>query len=119
MLPVHLVRTLALKKPINFNIELQLGEKESIDSAAVDHRGLVSRERRPPSPLFTMFISDLLNGASNQSNTAPDRRTRAHPPVQFYRRGQTVRRRSLTTDSSHLAKEQGECFRFGHPHSRE
>jgi 26S proteasome regulatory subunit N12 len=76
LLSVHLVRILALKKLVDFNIELQLartviGSNEYIDYAADLHQSIIensfsrlfSLEGRPPSPLFTTFIADLLNGA--------------------------------------------------------
>jgi hypothetical protein len=76
LLAIHLVRILALKKLVEFNIELQLtrdllGPNEYLTYVADLHQSVIDNsfsmlfqlESAPPSPLFETFTADLLNGA--------------------------------------------------------
>lgn len=78
LISIHLVHTLALKRLVDFNIELQLareaiGPNEFLDYASDLHQSVIENsssrlfklENKPPSQDFNQFTADLLNGARN------------------------------------------------------
>jgi 26S proteasome regulatory subunit N12 len=78
LLSIHLIHILALKKLVNFNIELQLArsvlnQNPFIDYVADLHQSVIdnsfsrlfSLEDEAPSPLFKEFTEELKNGARN------------------------------------------------------